>query len=167
VTLPSVLKLDSFHGPSTTDHSGLVAYVEAIFDRRSMEDDIALRLLGPVTVRTREGWVSPGPPQQRLMLAVLALNAGRVVPVPELIDAVWEERPPRSVRASLYALVTHVRQFVAVIPGAGFDRCGDGYRLRADPARVDLHRFRSLARSGRDAVDGRPAVALFDEALAL
>jgi hypothetical protein len=29
---PSVLKLDSFHGPSTTDHSGLVAYVEAIFD---------------------------------------------------------------------------------------------------------------------------------------
>ena len=25
VTLPVVLKLDSFHGPSTTDHSGLVA----------------------------------------------------------------------------------------------------------------------------------------------
>jgi len=132
-----------------------------------MEDDIALRLLGPVTVRTRQGWVSPGPPQQRLMLVVLALNVGRVVPVPELIDAVWEERPPRSVRASLYALVTHVRQFVAVIPEAGFDRCGDGYRLRADPALVDLHRFRSLARSGRDAADSRSAVALFDEALAL
>src|SRR5215831_20565256 len=32
VTLPVVLKLDSFHGPSTTDHSGLVAYVVAIFD---------------------------------------------------------------------------------------------------------------------------------------
>ena len=25
VTLPVVLKVDSFHGPSTTDHSGLVA----------------------------------------------------------------------------------------------------------------------------------------------
>jgi len=32
VTWPSVLKLDSFHGPLTTFHSGLVAYVLACLD---------------------------------------------------------------------------------------------------------------------------------------
>ena len=32
VTLPVVLKLDSFHGPSTTDQSWLLAYVEDCFD---------------------------------------------------------------------------------------------------------------------------------------
>ena len=31
VALPVVEKLDSFHGPSTTDHSGLVAYAAAFF----------------------------------------------------------------------------------------------------------------------------------------
>jgi DNA-binding SARP family transcriptional activator/tetratricopeptide (TPR) repeat protein len=132
-----------------------------------MQADIALRLLGPVTLRTGSGWASPGTPQQRMALAVLALSAGQVVPVHELVDAVWEERPPRSVRVSLQALITRVRHSVAGIPGAGIDRCGDGYRLRLDPAQVDLHRFRVLARAGRDAPDERAAIALFDEALAM
>ena len=132
-----------------------------------MEDGIALRLLGPVTLRAGQAWISPGPPQQRLILAVLSLSAGRVVSASELIDAVWGENLPRSVRGSLHALVTHVRQPVAGIPGAGLDRYGDGYRLRLDAGRVDLHRFRALARAGRDTADGPPAIARFDQALAL
>jgi DNA-binding SARP family transcriptional activator len=132
-----------------------------------MDDGIALRLLGPVTLRAGQGWVSPRSSQLRLMLAVLALNARQVVPVPELIDAVWEERPPRSVRASLHALVTHARRSVAGIQGVSFDRCGNGYRLGLDPASVDIHRFRALAKAGRNAADGRLAIEYFDEALAL
>jgi hypothetical protein len=47
VTLPVVLKLDSFHGPSTTDHSGLDAYVLAIFDWAVRNAQTALQCAQP------------------------------------------------------------------------------------------------------------------------
>src|SRR5215467_4438496 len=47
VTLPVLLKLVSFHGPSTTDHSGLVAYVEAMFAWALMKVKTALHLAQP------------------------------------------------------------------------------------------------------------------------
>jgi DNA-binding SARP family transcriptional activator len=130
------------------------------------DGDIALRVLGPVAVRAHDGWRG-GPPQQRLILAVLALQAGQVVPAAELIDAVWDERPPRSARASLQALVTRLRQLLAEVPGGRVERRGDGYRLRTGTAAVDVARFRQLARAGREAADGQAAVAAFDQALAL
>ena len=133
---------------------------------REARDDIVLRVLGPVAVHAHDGWLG-GPPQQRLILAVLALQAGQVVPAHELIDAVWEERPPRSARASLQALVTRLRQLLAGLPGAQVERRGDGYRLRLGPGTTDVQQFRALARSGREAGDSRAAVAVFDRALSL
>jgi DNA-binding SARP family transcriptional activator/tetratricopeptide (TPR) repeat protein len=131
-----------------------------------LSDDIVLRVLGPVEARAGGGWLA-GPPQQRLLLAVLAMQAGRVVPVSELIDAVWDEAPPRSAQASVQALVTRLRRILAGLPGGGIQRCGDGYRLRIEPGEVDVQRFRSLARAGREACDGLAAVAALDQALAL
>jgi len=130
-------------------------------------DGIALRLLGPVEVLIHDSWTTPRKPQQRLVLAMLALRAGQVVPVDELIDAIWEEHPPRSARGSLQVLMTRLRQTLARMPGGQLERCGDGYRLQMDTGRVDVHQFRSLARAGRAAPAGRAAVAAFDQALAL
>ena len=132
-----------------------------------MDDDIVLRLLGPVEVRSVGGWRQPDRPQQRLVLALLALRAGQVVPVGELIGAVWAEAPPRSARASMQVLVTRLRQALAGIPGGRLERRGEGYRLHLEPGQLDVHRFRSLARVGRETADCRAAVAAFDEALAL
>ena len=97
-----------------------------------MAGDVVVRVLGPVEVRAGEGWLA-GPPQQRLILAVLALQAGQVVPVGELVDAVWNEEPPRSAQASIQVLVTGLRRVLTGLPGAGVERCGDGYRLRMAP----------------------------------
>lgn len=133
---------------------------------REAPDGIALRVLGPVTARGPDGRLA-GPPQQRLILALLALQAGHVVPVSELIDAIWDEQPPPSARASIQALVTRLRQRLGQVPGAAPERCGDGYRLHAEPGTVDVQRFRSLARAGREAGDSQAAVAAFDQALAL
>jgi DNA-binding SARP family transcriptional activator len=131
-----------------------------------MEDDIALRVLGPVEVLAHGARTPPQPPQQRLVLGMLALRAGQPVPVAELIDAVWDDQPPRSARGSLQALVSGVRKVLATVPGSRLDRCGEAYRLRVEAGRVDVHRFRSLAAAGRAAAD-REAVAAFDRALAL
>jgi DNA-binding SARP family transcriptional activator/tetratricopeptide (TPR) repeat protein len=131
-----------------------------------VREDVVVRVLGPVEVRAVDGWLA-GPPQQRLILAVLALQAGQVVSVGELVDAAWEEKPPRSARASIQVLVTGLRRVLTALPGAGVERCGDGYRLRIAPGEVDARRFRSLVRTARKAGDSRAAVAAFDQALAL
>ena len=132
-----------------------------------MVNGIVLRLLGPVEVLSHDAWSTPRKPQQRLVMAMLALRPGQVVPLDELIDGIWEEDPPRSARGSLQVLMTRLRQTLARMPGGRLERCGDGYRLELDPGRVDVHQFRSLARVGRAASDGRVAVAAFDQALAL
>jgi DNA-binding SARP family transcriptional activator/tetratricopeptide (TPR) repeat protein len=132
-----------------------------------MTDDIVLRMLGPVEVPATGVPTRPQPPQQRLVLAMLALHAGHVVPVAGLIDAVWGASPPPSARGSLQALISGARQVLAPVPDARLERCGDSYRLHLDTGRVDVHQFRSLAAAGRAAAQGRPAVAAFERALAL
>jgi DNA-binding SARP family transcriptional activator len=135
-----------------------------------MDDDIVLRVLGPVEVLAAGARSPSQPPQQRLVLGMLALRAGQPVPVAELIDAVWDDQPPRSARGSLQALVTGVRQALGALPDCHLDRCGEAYRLRVEAGRVDVHRFRFLAATGRAALDRgdrRAAVAEFERALAL
>jgi DNA-binding SARP family transcriptional activator/tetratricopeptide (TPR) repeat protein len=126
-----------------------------------------LRVLGPVQVRDGAAWVRPPGPQLRLLLACLALPAGQVVAVDDLIDVLWEERPPPSARASLQILVVRLRKTLAGLPGCAVERYGEGYRLRAAPDKVDVHRFRSLVSSARDARDDDHAIDAFGRALAL
>src|SRR6202167_2149901 len=133
-----------------------------------MEDDIVLRVLGPVEILAAAGARPPSqPPQQRLVLAMLALRTGQPVPVAELIDAVWDDQPPRSARGSLQALVTGVRQALPPVPGRPPDRGGEASRRQPEADRGDVHRFRFQAAAGRAAADRRAAVAAFDQALAL
>jgi DNA-binding SARP family transcriptional activator/tetratricopeptide (TPR) repeat protein/CheY-like chemotaxis protein len=64
-----------------------------------MNDPVALvrfGLLGPLRVWRGETAVDLGPLQQRVVLAVLALQAGRPVGRQHLIDAVWGETTPRN-----------------------------------------------------------------------
>src|SRR5215469_2251817 len=125
-----------------------------------------MRVLGPVRLRAGDRWQVPASPQLRLVLGLMALRIGQVVPVAELIDAVWEDEPPRSARASLQALMTRLRQLLKPLPGASLTRCGDGYLLEFDQDLVDAERSRSLGRAAR-AADGPAAIPLFDAALAL
>jgi DNA-binding SARP family transcriptional activator len=129
-------------------------------------DDIALRILGPVGARANGAWLT-GRPQQRIVLAVLASRADQVVLAGDLAGAVWDGTPPSSARVSLQALVTRVRELLAGVTDAGVQRHGDGYRLRIEPDRVDVWRFRALIRAGRDTADRLGAMAAFEDALAL
>lgn len=46
----------------------------------------------------------------RALLALLALNAGRVVPTDQIVDALWGEDPPPGVRNGLQALISKLRK---------------------------------------------------------
>lgn len=132
----------------------------------AMSSGIGIRLLGPVEVRATNCWVT-APPQQLLLLALLAAQVGEVIPVEELIDVIWPEAPPRSARASIQVMVTRVRQILAGLPGGLIQRCGDGYRLSIAPSWTDVQQFRLLAQAARDAPRALDAVTGFDNALAL
>jgi DNA-binding SARP family transcriptional activator len=132
----------------------------------TMTSDIGVRLLGPIEARAISGWLTV-PPQQRVLLAHLALQAGQVIPVGELMDAIWPEAPPASARASLQVMVTRLRHILAGPPGGLVERRGDGYRLVIAPSSIDVQRFRLLARAARNAPNAEEAVLAFDEALAL
>lgn len=65
---------------------------------------LEFRLLGPLEAIADGHPLRLGPPQQRALLAALVLQAGSVVSVDSLIDAVWGDRPPESaanIRAEL------------------------------------------------------------------
>ena len=47
------------------------------------------RMLGPLEVRTREGWCGIGAPKWRALLAALLLRPGQIVPTERLIDELW------------------------------------------------------------------------------
>jgi len=132
-----------------------------------VDGQIRLQVLGPVELQGRDGGLRPSGPQLRLLLALLALSAGRVVPVAELIEALWEQRPPQSAQGSLQILIVRLRKPLAEIPDCRLDRYGDGYQLQISPLLVDAHVFRSLVRSARRTRDDAEAITTLGKALGL
>jgi DNA-binding SARP family transcriptional activator len=127
-----------------------------------------VRLLGPVDLHAAGRRWEIRPPQRLLVLAALAVDAGRVVPVDTMLHRVWE-RPPEQARRTLH---THISRLRAVLRDTGQDgarvlhRAG-GYVLQLDAGSVDLHRFRALAARARATVADEEAAELFAEAARL
>ncbi|HEX4531277.1 MAG TPA: BTAD domain-containing putative transcriptional regulator, partial [Acidimicrobiia bacterium] len=126
---------------------------------------MSLSVLGPIAVVRGGARVQVGSPQQRRVLAVLAMHANTVVSSDGLIEALWADVPPASASHTLQTLVSRLRG------GLGGDRVetvAPGYRLRVDAGELDSLQFEELVRTGLGLVD-RPeaAAARFEEALAL
>ncbi|UJW34687.1 winged helix-turn-helix domain-containing protein [Saccharothrix sp. AJ9571] len=122
-------------------------------------------LLGPVRVYADEGPPTAlGGARLRMLLARLALAAGRVVTAETLVADLWGAEPPADAANALQSLVSRLRK---ALPETGvLTSAGGGYQLTAD---VDAARFETLAAQGRAELKGRPAkaAALLGEALAL
>jgi DNA-binding SARP family transcriptional activator len=127
-------------------------------------------LLGPVEVWLDGRPAAAGHARQRAVLAVLLLDAGRVVPLEVLIDRVWGDHPPRSVRNVVYGYVGRLKALLASTgdPGGTLSRRPGGYLLQAAPNQVDVFRFRRLvAAAAAAAGDDERAGAALGEAVAL
>jgi DNA-binding SARP family transcriptional activator/Tfp pilus assembly protein PilF len=131
-------------------------------------------ILGPLEVSGDDGQrLALGGPQQRALLAVLLLNAGRVVSTDRLIECLWGEEPPAAARSLLQGCVAGLRR--ALKAGAGPDRQplvtrAPGYCIEMRPDELDLDRFERLAAAGQlthalslwrgPALDGLDGIAL-------
>ena len=126
-------------------------------------------LLGGLKVLDDEGRdVVVAGPKLRALLAVLALQPGRVVSAEQLIDALWGENPPTEVRNGLQGLASKLRRTLGSADLVAMRGAGYALELAADA--VDVHRFEDLVVEAQAAaVDGDPnrAAALLAEADAL
>lgn len=123
-------------------------------------------LLGPLELRSAEGSaVHIGGARRRAVLAALALEANRVVPVERLLDLAWDHAPPPTARAALQGHIARLRTLLG--DGLHLETRAPGYVLRADPDLIDVHRLdRLLDRARAEAADDT-AVPLLREAVAL
>ncbi|WP_460352629.1 BTAD domain-containing putative transcriptional regulator [Actinoallomurus acanthiterrae] len=130
-------------------------------------------ILGPLEVRASDGApVAVGGPRVRALLALLLLDAGRVVTAERLIDALYGEDPPAGVANALQSQVSRLRRGLRSVDGSGdlVEFHPAGYRLAVEPDDVDALRFERLARDGRRALaagDHARAAALLREGLDL
>src|SRR4029079_18092174 len=90
--------------------NGRVRRVELQATNRYKRHVLDFRILGPVEV-WRDGEPVPlGSSKQRAALALLILEAGRVVSTDRLVDALWGERPPKTAATSLQNFVSRLRK---------------------------------------------------------
>jgi predicted ATPase/DNA-binding SARP family transcriptional activator len=127
---------------------------------------VKVRLLGPLAVLDDSGHALAIPGgRQRTLLALLALNPGRVTPADRLIDDLWGAAAPQQPGNALQIAVFKLRRAL----GADFiETRPPGYVLCLPAENVDAFRFEQLVREARAAVaDGRAESAIdhFDEAL--
>src|SRR5580700_7834241 len=75
-----------------------------------MANTLRIGLLGPLQVRDEAGrLVHVGGRQLRVLLTLLALNAGRVVPAASLAGELWPDDPPGNPGNALQTLVSRLR----------------------------------------------------------
>ncbi|MGW7823527.1 AfsR/SARP family transcriptional regulator [Streptomyces puniciscabiei] len=127
-------------------------------------------VLGALDVRENGVSVAPTAPKPRQVLALLALHADRVVPVPSLIEELWSDRPPRSARTTLQTYVLQLRELIGAAltrgpqqqSGAGPERrtakdvlltLPGGYLLSTGGGASDVREFQRLAGLGYRAMD--------------
>ncbi|MGP4022081.1 BTAD domain-containing putative transcriptional regulator [Actinomadura sp. 3N407] len=120
------------------------------------EADVEFALLGPFEMRVGGRNVPVGGPKQRALLAALSLQAGRPMPVEELVDVIWGHEQPANPRRAVQLYVSRLRETLnSLISDDIITTCGDGYCLRVAPGQTDLMRFRNwLSVAARAADEG-------------
>ena len=128
------------------------------------------RILGPLEVRTGQGWAKIGAAKQRSVLATLLLRPGQPVPTEVLIDEVWPGKPPAKAANLVSVYVHHLRRRIGDADGKVLITRAPGYQVVLGPGELDADQFAGLVTEGRRALaSGAPdrAVDLLTEALEL
>ena len=145
-------------------------------NRNTEFGQLTIGLLGPLSAHLGGTPVAPSAAKQRQVLALLALNAGRVVTVSSLVEELWGDNPPRSYATTLQTYILQLRNAVAAAAPDGSSarqvlgtrHCG--YMLEDGACQTDVEEFGRLVRAGRAAAengDQRAASEQFDRALKL
>jgi DNA-binding SARP family transcriptional activator len=125
---------------------------------------LEFRILGPLEVVGEHGPIRLGGPRQRATLAILLLNANRVVSVDRLADDLYSGAAPVTAVTQIQRQISELRK--ALGDESMIETRSPGYVIRLEPQQLDLHRFERLAEEAARE-EARMAVDLLREALDL
>jgi DNA-binding SARP family transcriptional activator/pimeloyl-ACP methyl ester carboxylesterase/predicted ATPase len=109
------------------------------------------RVLGPVEAADNGVALPLGGRKQRALLALLLLNADRVVPVERIVDGLWSEDVPETAIKGVQIYVSRLRK---ILPQDRLQTRAPGYVVKLEPGELDLERFETLFAAGREALAG-------------
>ncbi|OJF10723.1 AfsR/SARP family transcriptional regulator [Couchioplanes caeruleus] len=120
------------------------------------------RVLGPLQVHGDDGPLPVRGPRQQRILALLLLNHDRLVPLDQLIKAVWDDNPPATAGTQVRNRVSDLRRtWAAAVPRPDdlLVTEGSGYLLRLSGHTLDLVEYERQVTAAREAMrtDDRPA----------
>ncbi len=137
-----------------------------------------IKVLGPLSAEVHGRSIVPSAGKPRQILALLAVYANQVMPVPTLMEEIWGVDMPRSALTTLQTYILQLRRLLAAAYGPEplysskevlATRHG-GYLLEVQPGAVDVHEYDRLVAAGRAASersDDMAASILYREALSL
>jgi DNA-binding SARP family transcriptional activator/pimeloyl-ACP methyl ester carboxylesterase len=133
---------------------------------------VEFSVLGDLRARRGGDELDLGSPQQRGVLALLLLRAGRLVSAEDLVDRMWGVNPPRSARVTLRTYVSRLRRSLddPRLAKSVIESTPGGYRLPITSETLDLAVFEARvdqARITRSAGDTAGASVLLHAALSL
>ncbi|GIH02652.1 SARP family transcriptional regulator [Rhizocola hellebori] len=124
------------------------------------------RLLGPLEAESAGMRIDIRRRQERRILGILLLEAGRVVATGQLVSLLWEQGPPRAARRAVQTYMSRLRADMAAY-GIAIQTRGDGYVIDIPLPTTDVHRFETLVRQAEGLTDPRARSAQLDSALNL
>lgn len=136
------------------------------FELPALDHVLKIGLLGAVRAWREHQEIPLGPPRQRAVLALLALEAGRAVSVERLIEGLWGERAPVGARGMVQGYVSRLRPALARA-GATIAYYPRGYLLVLAAEQVDVHEFRFAVARARTLETDEARAAELRRALAL
>jgi DNA-binding SARP family transcriptional activator/Tfp pilus assembly protein PilF len=104
-----------------------------------------------MVVDGRDGTTAVPAAKQRVLLAALALRAGRVVSFEELAEAAWDEPSPPAARVAVRNYVLRLRRVLGA-QGPQVVTQDPGYLLQVGAGEVDVHVFCGLCETGSSLV---------------
>ncbi|MBC2875365.1 MULTISPECIES: AfsR/SARP family transcriptional regulator [Streptomyces] len=123
--------------------------------------DIEFRILGPIRIAVAGQPLTIASTNQRVVLAMLLLDAGQAVPISRLIDAVWDDDPPTTARNGLQLCVSQLRKrFVKAGAGHVVVTHPVGYLIREPKESLDMRRFQEHVKTASAISRTRPSEAV-------
>lgn len=124
---------------------------------------VEFRILGPLRIYDGQRWICLAGSRQQRLLAALLLSPNEVVPLSQLVDAVWDDDPPATAKRQVQNSISALRR---IPTGPVIVADGPGYRIEVAAGRLDAQVF--AERVARVAtVSGAAAVELLRSALEL
>ena len=120
-----------------------------------------IRFLGHLEASVDDRPVALGGAKQRAVLAMLGLEANRMVTADHLIEGLWGEHAPASAAKMVQNYVWRLRGALAPTAARRSSRAGAAMSCASIPSCIDVRRFEQLlVRSRRAAEAGEPATPL-------